>query len=309
MKLERVVVGVDFSDDSIAALAWTGRHLAPDAKLVIVHAVDVPEPPPFLRGRFPPTAELIELARRGAGDRVRALTGSLGLRDLRAEIRVGRGWETIESVAVDADADLIVIGKHGARSGLWRGLGGTAERLSRCTSMPILLATETRDAKPARLLAAVDDDDVSEWVLGWARGLAVRLGASLTLINVVSTAVLTHVMTLSSIAASGGEVNEQVIEREFRDDAGRWLRRLAAAGSGVEGARFVTAAGNPAEEILAAADRLDSDLIIVGSRQPGRVRRALLGSTAAEILHRARRPVLVVKEPAKGSRRAVRQGQ
>ena len=305
MKLERVVVGIDFSDDSIATLEWTGRHLAPNAKLIIVHAIDVPEPPAFLRGRFPPTEELIELARRGAGDRVRALTDSLGLRDPRSEIRVGRGWETIEAVAEDADADLIVIGKHGVRSGLWRGLGSTAERLSRCTSMPILLATGVRDAKPARLLVAVDDDDVSEWVLGWARGLAFRLGAAVTLLNVVSAAVLTHVMTVSSMTAGGGDVDEKAIEREFRDDADRWLRRLAASGSGVDSAHFVTAAGHPAEEILAAADRLDSDLILVGSRQPGRVRRALLGSTAAEILHRARRPVLVVKEPAGERRRNV----
>lgn len=298
--LERVVVGVDFSDPSIAAVLWTARHLAPDAELMLVHAIDVPEPPAFLRGRFPPRQVLVESARAGAAERLRSLVASLGIERARHEIRVGPASDAIEEVAREARAELIVIGKHGARSGLWHGLGSTAERLSRCTSVPILLATGMRDARPERLLVAVDDDDVTDWVLGWARRLAMTLGARVTLIHVVSAAILTHVLSMASIGAGGDAPAETLVANEFRDEADRWLRRLAPNELRLGTPNFVTAAGNPAEEILAAAERLGSDLIVVGSRQPGRIRRALLGSTAREILHRARRPVLVVKEPADG---------
>jgi nucleotide-binding universal stress UspA family protein len=52
--------------------------------------------------------------------------------------------------------------------------------------------------------------------------------------------------------------------------------------------------GNPVDEIVAAADSLDADLIVVGSRGHGTVMNALLGSVSRGVLHEARRPVLIV---------------
>lgn len=50
--------------------------------------------------------------------------------------------------------------------------------------------------------------------------------------------------------------------------------------------------GEPAERILEAADRLEADLIVVGSHGKGRLRHVLLGSVAEKVLHRSTRPVL-----------------
>jgi len=46
----RVVVGVDFGSASLAAARWTARHLMPEAELVLVHVVEVPKVPAYLRG-------------------------------------------------------------------------------------------------------------------------------------------------------------------------------------------------------------------------------------------------------------------
>jgi nucleotide-binding universal stress UspA family protein len=53
--------------------------------------------------------------------------------------------------------------------------------------------------------------------------------------------------------------------------------------------------GDPADEIVAYADVIDADLIVVGSRGHGAVASALLGSVSRGILREARRPVLVVR--------------
>jgi len=71
---------------------------------------------------------------------------------------------------------------------------------------------------------------------------------------------------------------------------------LAAAERGVR-ARCEVLLGNPVDEIVAYADTIDADLIVLGSRGRGAIASALLGSVSRGVLHEARRPVLVVRGP------------
>ncbi|KAL6521235.1 hypothetical protein OROGR_017804 [Orobanche gracilis] len=57
--------------------------------------------------------------------------------------------------------------------------------------------------------------------------------------------------------------------------------------------------GDPNDKICEAAEDLHVDLIVVGSRGFGMVKRALLGSVSNYCAHHAYCPVLVVKPPAK----------
>jgi len=52
--------------------------------------------------------------------------------------------------------------------------------------------------------------------------------------------------------------------------------------------------GDPADEIVAYADSIDADAIVVGTRGHGGIAGALLGSVSQRVLCDARRPVLVV---------------
>lgn len=56
--------------------------------------------------------------------------------------------------------------------------------------------------------------------------------------------------------------------------------------------------GNPVVQILEAADRIDADLIVLGTHGKGMIKYAFLGSVAEKVLRKAHRPVMVV--PLKG---------
>lgn len=54
--------------------------------------------------------------------------------------------------------------------------------------------------------------------------------------------------------------------------------------------------GYPPKQIVRLARDIDADLIVIGSRGLGRVKSAVLGSTSREVLAKADRPVMVVRE-------------
>jgi nucleotide-binding universal stress UspA family protein len=56
--------------------------------------------------------------------------------------------------------------------------------------------------------------------------------------------------------------------------------------------------GNAAQEIVAFADVVDADLIVVGSHGYGTITGALLGSVSRGVLKGTTRPVLIVREVA-----------
>ena len=75
-----------------------------------------------------------------------------------------------------------------------------------------------------------------------------------------------------------------------------WLEEraepLRAQGLAVE--VQVRAAGVPADAILAAAEEVGADLVVIGSRNESRVKTLFLGSVARAVIHRTNRPLLLM---------------
>ena len=55
--------------------------------------------------------------------------------------------------------------------------------------------------------------------------------------------------------------------------------------------------GNPVEQILAAAEQFDADVIVMGTHSKGILEHGFLGSVAEKVLHKAGRPTFVIPLP------------
>jgi nucleotide-binding universal stress UspA family protein len=95
---------------------------------------------------------------------------------------------------------------------------------------------------------------------------------------------------------SRGVVDEPIVDSPSPDERDAVLDRGAATlrERGVE-PQVVAADGEPAEALVQAARDAEADMILVGSTGSDYVARALLGSTAENVVRRAACDVLVVR--------------
>ena len=94
----------------------------------------------------------------------------------------------------------------------------------------------------------------------------------------------------SSLSHEAGYEVRMVISRKILDDACRIAARLGAPA--VETARLE---GEPVPEILVLADKLNADLIVVGSRGLSDLKGLLLGSVSHKVCQLAKCPCLTVR--------------
>ncbi|MBP2249884.1 nucleotide-binding universal stress UspA family protein [Halarchaeum solikamskense] len=143
------------------------------------------------------------------------------------------------------------------------------------------------------ILLATDGTVASENAASHAIELAQAHGADLRVVYVVDESVYTAYSGDEYV--DGAEGPEHGLEEtgEAAIDAVR--REAEAAGVDVTGE---LRHGDPAETVVAHADEVDADLLVLGTRQRPEEYRALLGSVTDRVLRLATRPAIVVKTEA-----------
>ena len=297
--LARIAVGVDFGEPSRAAAAWVVRDLAPDAEILLVHALHVAVPGPFEPSRPAPSEDVTREARDFVTKRLGEFARELGRPEARLEVRAGGAAPTIGAVAEEWGADVIVVGPHGGDHVPGSGLGSTAERLVRTSPIPVLLAHGMRAGPTRKIVAPVDDVDLTPAVLDWAEMLAERSGAVVTLAHVLDRRWhdLHAPAHLVGKVGAEGIVDDEMLTRATTA-ADEWLAGLARQLPATVRVERTVASGAPGDEVLATVRRAEADLVVMGRRGRGRVLPGVLGSTASMVLRGAECPVLVVVDPA-----------
>lgn len=136
-----------------------------------------------------------------------------------------------------------------------------------------------------RIVIATDGSDGAGDALEQGFALASELGAKVFVLY-VRPGPVSYVGAPSYQAVINEEARRA---REVIDDA-----KVRASRYDVD-VEYDVLEGDPVNGVLALARSRDADLIVVGSRGLGTVSSVLLGSVSKAILHRADRPVLVMK--------------
>jgi nucleotide-binding universal stress UspA family protein len=273
------LVGVDGRAGGRDGIALASCLTSPDGTLTLAHihpgrlrpshAIS----PELIRGESEAAHILLGRERDGAGVQAQLIS-------IEA-LSPGRG---LHEQAEHEGADLLVVGScsHGA---LGRATLGDDTRAA-LNGAPCAVAIAPagyaeQPAPPARIGIAYNSTPEATAALAVARGLAAQTGASLHALEVVS---IPSIAYTGVVAPALGESIDLMLQ-----EANARMQKL----SYVEGR---VAYGLAGEELAAFGDEVD--LLVVGSRSYGPVKRLMLGSTSDCLQRHARCALLVLPRPA-----------
>ena len=290
--LDRILVGVDFRQPSLAAARWAATHLGHRTRLALAHVQTVPELPGFLQPMMPALDDRLE---RRAGSPLPGLRGfaaTLGARDHSIHVRAGHTVSSLADMAGNLEADLVVLGRKAVDG----NRGRTLERLIRRLTVPALVIGNGIEKRPRRILAAVDDAPIGRQVVDWAARLAQHFGAELILLHVLSEALLAH--DWISQARSRDQTGYVGLGSSARwvPPAHAWLRGLGPTDGSPAVVRTMVAVGAVGPMILARARAARADLIVMGCNGAHATGTGGIGSATRLALRGAQVPLLVVPD-------------
>ena len=295
-----IVVGVDGSDESRAALQWSLEegHL----RGVEVTALHVWQYPPDLVWQFPPSTLAAEgspipdreLFEKRAKDLLRGIVNEVAPAGASADVKqeVVEGSVADRLVEAAQGAELLVVGSRGR--GGFRGLllGSVSQQCAHHTPSPLAIvrrAEGERGIGSTAIVVGVDGSTQAEAALEWAFEEAARRGEHVIALHAYW---LPHAHELAFAAARA--------LRDSLESNARTLLHDAVARAGRRGVKCteVVEEGPPASLLVEAAKR--AQLLVVGSRGRGGFRGLLLGSVSQQCAHHAVCPTVIVPPSADG---------
>jgi nucleotide-binding universal stress UspA family protein len=287
----RIVVGVDGSIPSDAAVAWAAQEACErGAALEVVHAWMLPLVP----WSAPPTPLLTDPT--GFEDAAQAILDHsmqvarvwVGDRPLEVEGRLIEG-QAVQSMVDRAEgADLLVVGNRGHGGFASLLLGSVALGCAHRSTVPLAVVRGNR-ATPGSgdVVVGVDRSEGSLRALRWAAEEASRLGSRL---------VAVHGWETPWAVPPGGLAYGPVLDETFRREAGELLDKVTAeAVADLEDPPEVVCRVEPAvapQALLTAAR--SAALLVVGTRGRSGLSGLFLGSVSQQCVHHAACPLVLV---------------
>lgn len=285
--LREVVVGVDDSHESMAAARWAASIAARSgASLTVVHAWHYP----YAATPMGVHGEVISLTQEGATAVLNRAVATLEeeFPDLTPKRELISGSAFRSLVDHSAEADLIVVGRHGRNAINRLFLGSTSTAVANHSRCPVAVVPADVEPLPADPLVMIAIDgsarslDAATWAL-----VAVPDVRRFVAVHSHDEWVLDNLSTPDTFRDQRhGEAEKLVGEAiEFaKKQAGR---------PGVAFEQLVIP-GDPRETVMRFSQ--DADVLVVGARGHTGLSGVLLGSFATYALHHASVPLMIVQD-------------
>ena len=282
----RVVAGFDGSETARTALEWAAdQALTLGRGLTLVHALMPPVTTGGLGVSLPPSLDLLDELERQALAQLDEAAAALDVTDTRTRINVG----SASAVMIEASetAHLVVVGSRGR--GGFKGLllGSVSAQIAAHALCPVAVIREAPPADARHVVVGIDGSPGAEAALAFAFDQASRRGWSLIAVHAWDVPAYDLLIVpngpvpvpLSDVADEEVRLTAEVLAG-FRDDypdvevEERLVRSPAV------------------QALIDASDK--AALIVVGTHGHGPTVSALLGSVSNGVLHKSRRPVVVI---------------
>jgi nucleotide-binding universal stress UspA family protein len=223
-----------------------------------------------------------------------ALTGTGGV---VTHVRSGPVARTLDAIAAELDADLVVMTTHGR--GTWQRawLGSVADVMIRQGHRPVLLLRErdlgpvSAQGAPRRVIIPLDGSEAAEAALQTAELVVDHDATTIELLLVLqepmpmATSYLPHAVAEGGLAEARKERSTAYLESI--------AERLKAKGFFVD--YRVLSAGDAGQGILRHLEGSGADMVALTTRGRGGAARFVLGSVADKVIRSSPIPVLVAR--------------
>jgi nucleotide-binding universal stress UspA family protein len=289
----RVLVATDGSADARTAAQWlAGVPLPADARVLAVSVVSLPASPIDIPTVTEFRRVLMDEARADAERLVPLLEHHVG--SVETRVVAGDPRHEIVQVARDWAADLIVVGARGLGAAATALLGSVSLAVVRHASCAVLVVRP--DPRPLRSVAvALDGSAASDHAARFFAGLPRPPALAVRLVGVVEPPPIPRTAPKAIVGSLRDAIATVTNDR----------RRMLAAALDRVAKHFPAQAtqelpvGVPAETLEQLSSEVD--LIVLGARGLGPVKRLLLGGVSERVLRHAACPVLIVHEPLANS--------
>jgi len=207
-------------------------------------------------------------------------------------VRAGNPARVILDTIAREEPDLLIVGPH-ERRGVVDALQGTIiEKAVSSRSCPVLVVQQGASANYRNILLALDAAAGSRAAVRAAERFVLRDGAQAAVIH--ACAAPDHTVLQISGAEGAGVASHTDYTPATASAAMRELLERESADP--KRYELVVAHGNPLQTIMRAIGRRQFDLLVMGTRGDGRMRRAVLGSVANQLLKVAPCDILIVPQ-------------
>ena len=286
----KVIVGIDGSDQG-KLIAQSLEAFASVESLVLLHAFQVPQV------AYPGTGMSVghefslhaEQALRVEGTRILKEVAALipeEIGPVLQRMEQGSPAEVILSVSEQEKADLIIIGSRGLGVIREKALGSVSHRVATnalCSTLVVKGAAKSF----GNILVPIEHKEDAERIVSFFRTHPFRGKVQLTLLHVIPFA--QPVLPVGALIPESWRNDLTQGGEQFLQGIAKQLSPLGYPTS------TIVKSGAPSIVIHEEAQKLQANLIIMGTQKRGKLSRFLLGSVSHSAIHHGTCPVLLLK--------------